>query len=62
MTVLCWFQEFNIRFCVVHFVEFGAYYYVFICTHSWEFMKLSGKSWQLIIVIHKEGDGQILCE
>jgi hypothetical protein len=57
MIVLCWFQEFSIKFCVVGCVEFGANYYVFICTHSCEFMKLSGKSWQFVIVIHKEGDG-----
>jgi hypothetical protein len=62
MTFLCWFQEFNIKFCVVGCVEFGTNYYVFIYTHNWELMKLSGKSWQLVTIIHKEGDGQILCE
>jgi hypothetical protein len=45
MIVLCRFQEFSVKLCVVDCVEFGANYYVFICTHSWELMKLNGKSW-----------------
>jgi hypothetical protein len=44
-------------FCVIGCMEFGADYYLFIYAHSWDFMKLNGKSWQLIIAIHKEGDG-----
>jgi hypothetical protein len=39
-----------------------VYYYVHICTHNWELVKLSGKSWQLVTFIHKEGDGQMFCE
>jgi hypothetical protein len=62
MTILCWFPKFSMKFCVVSCEEFGADYYVFICTRSWELMKLNGKSWQLVTVIHKENDGQILCE
>jgi hypothetical protein len=45
MTILCWFQEFSIKFPVVGSVEFGADYNVLIYTHNWELMKLSGKSW-----------------
>jgi hypothetical protein len=61
MIVLCWLYKFSIKFSIVGCAKFGADYYVFSCTHSWEPMKLSGKSWQLVTIIHKEGDGYIFC-
>jgi hypothetical protein len=32
---------------------------MFLFTPTIELMKLSGKSWQVVAISHKEGDGQI---
>jgi hypothetical protein len=45
---LCWFKEFNIKFCVVGCVEFGVDYYVIICTHN----QTHEVEWEVMVTSH----------